>query len=229
MPHRGATGSGAFGILNVREPQSGTSDIKRSRGRPPAQDEAARRAQIVETAHETFAQLGYASTTTDIVASRCQISKQTLYRLFPSKEELFIAATMTPAQTLLDLPRPTHEDVAIEEVIARIFRIDSSTAIKAGHAALIVAVVNEMPEVPEMVRKLALRESRHARNCLADWLRGEMAKGTLRIDSPESGARLLMDMIFAGAYPRDGWADEAARREHLGNCIRFFLRGASAS
>ncbi|KRB61218.1 hypothetical protein ASE04_22930 [Rhizobium sp. Root708] len=211
--------------MNVHESQKVVSEVKRSRGRPPAHDEATRRAQIVETARGTFSEFGYAGTTTDIVAARCQISKQTLYRLFPSKEDLFIAATMMPAQALLDLPRPDGEDVPMEEVIARIFRIDSAPV----HAALIRTATGEAADIPEMAEALALREIQQARSCLIEWLRGEVAKGSLRLDSPESCARLLMDMMFSGMSPRGGWDHATSRKEHLGNCIRFFLRGASAS
>ncbi len=211
--------------MDVHESQKVVSEVKRPRGRPPAHDEATRRAQIVEMAREAFSEFGYAGTTTDIVAARCQISKQTLYRLFPSKEDLFIAAAMTPAQDLLDLPRPEGEDVAMDEVIARIFRVDSAPA----HAALIRTVTGEAADIPEMAEALALREIQQARSCLIDWLRGEVAKGRLRVDNPESSARLLMDMMFAGMSPRGGWDNATARKEHLGNCIRFFLRGASAS
>ncbi len=78
---------------------------KRGRGRPKTQGDSQRREAIIDTARNTFIELGYQGTTTDIVAQRCQISKQTLYRLFPSKAELFVAIVANHRQFMLELPR----------------------------------------------------------------------------------------------------------------------------
>ena len=70
---------------------------RRSRGRPKTAPDAAHRTEIVAEALRIFRELGYAKLTTDAVAARCQISKTTLYRLFPSKTDL-IAAIMGGVQ-----------------------------------------------------------------------------------------------------------------------------------
>jgi AcrR family transcriptional regulator len=69
-----------------------TTADKKSR-RPT--DEAlwtSRRKQILEAAAELFARHGYAGTDTQLLAEKLGVGKGTLYRYFPSKEDLFLAA-----------------------------------------------------------------------------------------------------------------------------------------
>lgn len=54
--------------------------------------EARRREEILDAAARLFAKYGYSATDTQIIADEVQVGKGTLYRYFPSKEELFLAA-----------------------------------------------------------------------------------------------------------------------------------------
>lgn len=51
-----------------------------------------RREEILEAATKLFAEHGYSDTVTQVLVERLQIGKGTLYRYFPSKQELFLAA-----------------------------------------------------------------------------------------------------------------------------------------
>ena len=51
-----------------------------------------RREQILDAAAEVFAQHGYRNTDVQFVADALQVGKGTVYRYFPSKEALFLAA-----------------------------------------------------------------------------------------------------------------------------------------
>src|SRR5947208_2067137 len=53
---------------------------------------ARRRAQILDTAAKVFAGLGFAATDVQVIADRIGIGKGTIYRYFPTKEALFLAA-----------------------------------------------------------------------------------------------------------------------------------------
>jgi len=50
-----------------------------------------KQAAIVQSALALFLEQGYAATSMDAVASLASVTKQTVYRYYPSKEELFIA------------------------------------------------------------------------------------------------------------------------------------------
>jgi len=57
--------------------------------RPPSRIDDPTRARILEAARDQFLRLGFSPVTTDDIASAAGVSKATLYRAFPGKEELF--------------------------------------------------------------------------------------------------------------------------------------------
>ena len=52
----------------------------------------ARREEILQTATELFGEHGFSDAVTQVLADRLKIGKGTIYRHFPSKRELFLAA-----------------------------------------------------------------------------------------------------------------------------------------
>lgn len=70
-----------------------TATLPRKPGRPvDAQLHERRRVQILETATHLFAQHGYPETDVQWVADALELSKGTIYRYYPTKKELFLAA-----------------------------------------------------------------------------------------------------------------------------------------
>ncbi len=68
------------------------SALKKS-GRPVDPELWARRQEeILDAATELFAKHGYSGTDTQVLADKLQVGKGTLYRYFPTKQELFLAA-----------------------------------------------------------------------------------------------------------------------------------------
>ena len=62
-------------------------------GRPPdAELQERRRAEILDTATAVFAENGFAAADVQEIANKTGVGKGTVYRYFPSKEELFLAA-----------------------------------------------------------------------------------------------------------------------------------------
>lgn len=198
--------------------------LKRGRGRPKAVTDQDRRASIIETARRTFMELGLVGTTTDIVASRCKISKQTLYRLFPSKAELFVAVVAAHRQTMLDLPRPPDEEAPLAETIARIFMIDIGVEQEREREAFIHMVMREYHQVPDLVEILFREGPETSRRQLAEWLAEQVKKGKLQLEDPMNGARMLMDLLFSGPGPLK-WKDLTERRRHMEQAIGIFVRG----
>src|SRR5262245_36435333 len=54
--------------------------------------EARRKAEILDAAARTFAANGFAATDVQVIADRLGVGKGTVYRYFPTKEALFLAA-----------------------------------------------------------------------------------------------------------------------------------------
>lgn len=204
--------------------------VKRPRGRPKTVSDERRRSQIIDVARKTFVELSFSGTTTDIVAMRCKISKQTLYRLFPSKSDLFLAVVAAHREMMLALPRPDAEDDDPASVLQTIFMIDITEEQDAERQAFVHIVMREggqFPEIAEMLRREGIDRSRQM---LADWLKEQDTRGRLVIDNPLSHARILMDMMFgAMGRPKHEFPDHAERRRHLERCITVYLNGTKAT
>lgn len=199
---------------------------KRPRGRPKKAKDEDRRHAILTEARRTFIALGYRGTTTDIVAARCRISKQTIYRLFSSKADLFLAVVGAHRRMMLDLPRPVAEDRPAEDVLKDIFRIDIDEAAEREREAFIVFVIQESAHMPELAKILHQEGIKRSRELLTEWLLRQVGDGKIALEDESSAARMLMDMLFGAMGPagRD-WLSREDRRQHLCLCIDLFVRG----
>lgn len=207
--------------------------IPRPRGRPKVSSDETKRAHIVAFAQKIFVELGYAGTTTAIVAARSGVSKQTLYRLFASKEDLFRAVVIAHRQMMLDLPRPEEEDLPVSKALEAIFMIDMDEAADEERAAFIHLAMRESGQFPELRDMLHDEGMLKSRQQLVDWLSQQATVGKAAISNPESCARMLMDMIFGGIRPPEGqakaWPNLELRKAHLRQCIAIFARGVGAN
>lgn len=214
----------------MEEPDSiaADQDTRRPRGRPKAHSDDERRKIIIDVARHTFIELGYRGTTTDVVASRCRISKQTIYRLFSSKADLFLAVVGDHRRMMLDLPRPADEDAAPDIVLEKIFLIDIDEETERHREAFITFVIREAADAPELGEILHREGLVRSRQGLADWLGSQVERGRLSLDDTSSGARMLMDLLFGGMGPagRD-WANREERRSHQRRCIDLFVRACA--
>ncbi|MBY5326447.1 TetR/AcrR family transcriptional regulator [Rhizobium leguminosarum] len=208
------------------------ADEPRKRGRPKVSSDEDKRAHIVEVAGRVFVKCGYAGSTTAVVASEAGVSKQTLYKLFQSKEELFAAVVGAHRRLMLDLPRPA-EDISIAESLQRIFMIDMAEDGDADRSGFLQLVFREAAQFPELVDILQREGMLASRQHLADWLSERREEGRLTLDDPASGARMLMDMILGGMGPPEGraqvWPDRAQLLAHLRRCIAIFAAGVGAA
>ena len=99
---------------------SGFEQVDSTRlGRPRDQSLTARRTdEILAAAATLFARRGYSNTTTQELADLLQVGKGTIYRYFPTKEDLFLATVDRLMQQLTAAIDTSTE--AIEEPVQRI-------------------------------------------------------------------------------------------------------------
>jgi AcrR family transcriptional regulator len=71
-----------------------------------------RREQIMDEAARLFARLGYSAADTQLLAEKLGIGKGTIYRYFPSKQDVFLAAVDRVMRRLHDQIEATIEGVA---------------------------------------------------------------------------------------------------------------------
>src|SRR6202012_4216081 len=119
------------------------------RGRPKVIGETQRRQSIVTAAHEAFVELGFARTTTAVVATRAKVSKRSIYEVFRDKTELFAAVFGAHHHLILDLPRPQDETLPILETLIKIFRLDIDDEAERAREAILNLIVRESVQFPE--------------------------------------------------------------------------------
>lgn len=93
------------------------------RGRPKVENLAKRRSrEILDVAIAVFAERGYAETDLQVVADELGLGKGTLYRYFPSKRALFLAAADRCMEMLREFVHPAIEGEAdpLEKIAAAI-------------------------------------------------------------------------------------------------------------
>jgi AcrR family transcriptional regulator len=205
---------------------------RRPRGRPKKASDDAKRAEILTEARATFHELGYGGTTMDLVAARCRISKQTLYRLFSSKTELFMAIIAKHRASMLALPRDPKENLPLDEALEKIFMINIDEAAERDREAFIHLIMSEAQQFPEIAALLRTHGVEQSRQMLTDWLSLQQQRGLIAIADAASGARMLMNMIFGAMISHPGkpndWPNRETRLQHLRQCIAIFVAGVQA-
>lgn len=188
----------------------------------------AQRALIVKDATKLLIEKGYGRTTTEDVAARCRISKQTLYRHFPGKHALFAAIVDSHRQSMLALPGD-YANLPLDEALERIFRTDIDPQADRERVALLTLVVLEAQQLPELEDILQRHGGERSRAELAKWLGEQCRRGLMRIDDLDSAAGILMDMIFGAVIFKLGrgvkWPAQSERNAHIRRCVSIFLGG----
>ena len=164
------------------------------------EDKARTRAAIVAAAHDQVAEGGYASASVVIVADRAGVATGSVYRYFPSKEELFAEVFRRAASAELDLitaiateaGRPARERLAAAvETFAR----------RALAAPTLVYALMAEPVDPA-VEKERLTSKRAYRTVFARLLReGVEAQELAPLDADVTAAALVGGMQEALVAP----------------------------
>lgn len=203
-------------------------ELSRNRGRPKVASDETQRQSIVEGALRLFVEKGYGRTTTDDVAARCRISKQTLYRLFPGKAALFAAVVDAHRHSMLALPGD-YDELPLDQALQQIFQIDIDPKLDNDRIALLRLVMLESRQHPELEEMLWRYGADRSRAELAKWLTRQRDRGLIRFDDPESAARILMDMIFGALALKAGepsaGPSSPERRAYIKTCVSIFLNG----
>jgi AcrR family transcriptional regulator len=203
---------------------------RRSRGRPKTAPDATRRKAIVAQARQLFRELGYARLTTDAVAARCQISKRTLYRLFPSKTDLIAAMIETHRESMIALPGD-YDHLTLADALDRIFHNDIDPNADRERFAFLQFLFVEAAVNPELEAIADKFGRRGALKLLGEWIAHQQALGRIAVPDAQDAAGMLMDMVVGSVSPkRQGlveWPGSERRRAYVRECIRVFLGGVA--
>ncbi|MET3806656.1 TetR/AcrR family transcriptional repressor of mexJK operon [Nakamurella sp. UYEF19] len=172
------------------------------RGRPRGSEAP----ELLSIARKMFIANGFRGTTMDAVAMDAHISKQSLYRQYPSKDALYSAVVRDWVERGYDAMRPhttalTEADGAREGllVLARVLQAGLLSPPVLQMRTLIAAEAQRFPDVASDYVTRSWTRNIHI---LAEALSALAARGLLRIEDPELAAEQLTWLVVAAPLNR---------------------------
>jgi AcrR family transcriptional regulator len=166
-----------------------------------AQDDSAKRRQIVEGARAVFLGQGFDAASMGDIAKAAGVSKGTLYVYFTNKEELFSAIVQqeccTHAEGAFRLDDNDHD---VEGVMTRVgieFVKFLCTREKASTLRIVAAIAERMPEIGKAFYETGPANGIHR---LSNYLGAQVKAGVLDIEDCEVVASQFLDACHSTLF-----------------------------
>lgn len=204
---------------------------QRSRGRPLQLSEAERRRRLLDAAERVFLDAGYGDATMDDVARKARMSKKTLYRLFPTKGQLFAAVMASRDDGLIDALESDDGTRSPKEALESFLRQAAHTLLSPQTIGLHRLVVAETRRWPELARAFHREGAGRCKAAVLHWFARQQARGKLVIDDVEEAAGMLFGMVVGEPHMRQLLCDsrptsKAAIDRRVKRAVDIFLKGA---
>jgi len=161
---------------------------------------ARKRRAIVEAAAGLFLNHGYQGTSMDEIAALAAVSKQTVYKNFSDKEQLFsdivLGAAARADEFIQALPRVLAGTDDLRAGLQALARQYLATVMQPRLLQLRRLIISEAGRFPDLARTYYRRVPERVMDALAAQL-GELAgRGLLRVDDPHVAASHLAFLIL---------------------------------
>lgn len=167
---------------------------------PSLRRASAKREQILTAATRLFVRHGYTATSMDAVVAEAGVSKQTLYRYFPSKADLlsaFITTELAPQEVFSASPPEPHTGEELRRAFVQLAQSVTGRLLQPDITAALRLVISEAVRITEL-RDLV-------RSALPGQLLEVATRQITRADSlglvnaprPDLSARLFVGSIFS--------------------------------
>ena len=183
-----------------------------------------RREQILAEATKLFAASGFSNTEVQTIADHLGIGKGTVYRYFPSKRDMFMAAVDRGIRLLgasVNEASGTHG-----EPLARIFNaIRAYLAFFDAHPEIVELLIQERAEFRD--RQTPTYFS-HKEQSIGQWhrlLRDLMDRGTIRALPEEVVADYISDLLYGMVFTKYFSGREKPLSDQADQVIDLILRG----
>ena len=143
-----------------------------------------------------FLERGYEAASMDQIATEAQVSKQTIYNHFHSKDELF-KAIITDMTTELAFPLSMTKaaETTPQQLLRSFAREFLKLMLQPSSLALYRLIVAEAVRFPELGDALYKAGAGNLLRRLTDYLDWETRAGRLTVEEPEMAAELLIGML----------------------------------
>jgi AcrR family transcriptional regulator len=194
-----------------------TAASARRPGRP--RSEQAEQA-IIEATLDVFAEQGFEGVCIELVAVRAGVGKATIYRRWPNKEELLLAAFGS-----LKSPFPEPEGVSVRDDLLAMVQVmcaDKADPRKARRYALLLGEGEKYPRLMARYKETVVQPRRDAMRAV---IRRGIETGELR---PETDVEIAMLTLTGAIMAQDQSAGGTLDGEFAARLVDGLLLGLSA-
>lgn len=189
------------------------------------------RIRLIEAASEVFATLGVQGATTREIARLARVNEVTLFRHFPSKEQL-LKAVIENASALqtkaLDSPRVWTQKLGVDlNNYAQLYN-----AMLERHEDLVRTFIGEAKRHPEAARQVIQEAVRPLSEKLVAYLESSQKRGTVRPEvDPAPAVDMFTGMLLAGMLCRTVRCNQDiySSEEYIKTCVDIFVRGIAVN
>jgi AcrR family transcriptional regulator len=193
--------------------------------RPSQQNE--KRRELLPIVAKAFSELGYRRATTAELADRCGVQQNILYRLWPGKKAMFIAAIGYVYELSVDVwLRLLAKPADGKSAATRLLEYEAENLGKFGHHRIIFAGLNEIHD-REIRQALADMYARYQRFVRDHVLEHRGGKGKAASDDAELIAWAIIGLGTVTTITKElGLLDDGQRRAAMSSVGGTLLSGA---
>ncbi|MBL9011048.1 MAG: TetR/AcrR family transcriptional regulator [Alphaproteobacteria bacterium] len=186
-----------------------------------------KRQAVLDAARRVFTEKGYNASMEEI-AFEAEVSKQTIYNQFGSKEQLFLAMVDARVEEMLAPVVEAAADADPHGVLTEIGRAYHRKVIGPDNVKLLRAVI-AAPSAANILRNLYSEGPSRFTRVFATWLAAQDATGRLRIPDPILAAEHFVSFTIGPLHMRrlfgvDTPLNDADIERRVSYCVESFLK-----
>lgn len=203
----------------------------RSRGRPQVRSDDETRKVIILAAERQFCDLGYEAANINVIAQNSGVSTKTLYRLFPTKADLFERViSLRIDEFVIEVDEENLDAMSLKAGLVRLLAAYGHLVLAADTIAIIRLVLAEAERFPQIAATFWEKAIERTNATLEQWLKRQSEAGRLVIVCPYQTAGMLRGMMAmepqrAVMMGRVNAIDEATIITRAEICAEIFLSG----
>lgn len=203
-------------------------------GRPPVRSDEETLRVILDAAYEEFDAVGYADGGMTAIARRAGVSTRTLYRLIPTKADLFrqvIRRRIGTFALAVDALEDGAADVAVG--LERLLTAYATLSLGPEAVAMQRLVLGENSRFPELGRAFYEDAIKGTMHLMTEWLERQCRRNLIRLDDPSLAAGMLRGMMIlepqrAAMLGQAKLPNAAQIASRAKACAKLFLNGCRA-
>jgi AcrR family transcriptional regulator len=198
--------------------------IPKRPGRPKDEQRTARRTEeILDVAARVFATRGYPNTDVQVVADELGIGKGTVYRYFPTKRELFLAAADRGMRRLtahIDASMTASDPLERMEQAIRAY-----LAFFVAHAELVELLMQERGEFRDRPKPTYFEHRDASREKWETLLHGLISAGRLRAIPVDTIMNVMGDLLYGTMFTNYFAGSRRSLEEQADDIVEVVLLG----